>query len=122
MKKILTFLLFYVIAFNSYCQSFINIWGNYKSTTSKVETLPETFLSTDPTGKTNIMYERIKTPDFIVTTSDGKKTKQSVIQYKSTKDFSVITKTESGWFGYFNNGEESYNLTETGVVKDDLEN
>jgi hypothetical protein len=122
MKKILTFLLFYVIAFNSYSQSFINVWGNYKSTTSKVETLPETFLSTDPTGKTNIMYERIKTPDFVVITSDGKKSKQSVIQYKSTKDFSVITKTESGWFGYFNNDEGNWNLTETGVVKDDLEN
>jgi hypothetical protein len=122
MKRILTFLLFYVIAFNSYSQSFINVWGNYKSTTSKVETLPETFLSTDPTGKTNIIYEKIKTPDFLVTTSDGKKSKQSVIQYKSTKDFSVITKTESGWFGYFNNDEGNWNLTETGVVKDNLEN
>jgi hypothetical protein len=125
MKRILTFLLFLAIAFSSYSQSYINVWGNYKSgasSASKVESLPETFLSADPTGKASIIYERIKTPDFVVTTSDGKKCRQSVIQYKAVSDFSVITKTKNGWFGYFNNGEGSWSLTETGVVKDGLEN
>jgi hypothetical protein len=122
MKRILTFLLFYVIAFSSYSQSFINVWGNYKSTTPKVESLPETFLSTDPTGKTNIIYEKIKTPDFIVTTSDGKTSKQNVTQYRSVGDFSVLTKTDQGWIGYLKNETGNWNLTETGVVKDNLEN
>jgi len=122
MTRIIKFLLFYLITFNSYGQNLINVWESYRMTNAtKLSSLPESFLSPDPTGK-SIIYEKIKSPDFVVTTSDGKKFNQNVIQYKSTKDFSVITKTENGWFGYFNNEEGSWNLTENGVIKDDLEN
>jgi len=73
MTKILKFILFYVITFNSYGQSFINTWGE-RGTTNQTRTssLPELFASVGPNGK-SIIYEKDISPDFVVTTSDGKK-------------------------------------------------
>jgi len=119
MKKLLSFLLF-AIAFNSYSQNYIDVWQTFGATKSKtLTTLPTSFASTDPSGKV-IMYKKVTTPDFIVTTSDGKKTKQNVVQYKSTEGFSVITKTEQGWIGYLHSESDNWNITETGVVKDSI--
>jgi hypothetical protein len=120
MKKLLALILFFAIALNGYSQSYINVWGDYKSTASKLSALPESFLSIDPTGQSTVIYERISSPSFIVSFSNGKKSKESVVQYKSTKDFSVITKTNDGWLGYYNNDQGNWNLTETGVVVDSI--
>lgn len=119
MKKLLTFL-FAVIAFNSYSQNYIDVWQTFGATKpNKSTTLPTSFASTDPNGKI-VMYEKITSPDFIVTTSNGKKTKQNVVQYKSTEGFSVITKTEQGWIGYLHSENDNWNITENGVVKDSI--
>jgi hypothetical protein len=123
MKKLLLFLLFFVIAKNGFGQTYINVWGDRGTTNqTRISSLPESFASLDPTGNSTIIYERFKSPDFIVTTSDGKKSKQNVIQYRSIGDFSVLTKTDQGWIGYLQNETGNWNLTENGVVKDDLEN
>ena len=120
MTKILKFLLFYVITFNSYGQNFINVWGDRGITNqTQPSSLPESFSSVDPTGK-SIIYEKVKSPDFVVKTSDGKTSKQNVTQYRSVGDFSVLTKTDQGWIGYLQNETGNWNLTENGVVKDDL--
>lgn len=122
MTKILKSLLFFLITFNSYGQNFIDTWGVYGMTNpTRSSSLPESFASVDPTGK-SIIYEKVISPDFVVTTSDGKKFKQNVTQYRSNGEFSVLTKTDQGWIGYLHNEKGNWNLTENGVVKDDLEN
>ena len=123
MKNVLKVLFFCLTTISSYGQNFIDAWGVYKSigSTQSPTNLPQSFASVDPTGKP-LIYELIKSPDFVVTTSDGKVSKQNVIQYRSANDLSVITKTSQGWIGYLKNETGNWNLTETGVVKDDLEN
>lgn len=121
MKTVLSFLLFFAIVFNSSGQNLINVWGDRGITNqTRISSLPESFASLDPTGKSTIIYERIKSPDFVVTTSDGKRYNQNITQYRSIGEFSVLTKTEQGWIGYLQNETGNWNLTENGVIKDDL--